>query len=417
MIDSITDKKMGNNVIRIPFDEKRYFEIFDNPVMFREYIDKMAKQYPELFPPEITKGYIMKDIYRSKKMPVSVRRIKIADRTFTLHPSFVLPYLTGRTSDVDRALFLRKFDVPFWALANIFGKDPMYWYRIEQTLGRNSIVGTTVKKPENLPNNIDADEKHSWIRNNKVYIATTVGDGCVLGVSVAEDAGEESLTRAYGVFKEEVRCLYPEYKPQTVNTDGWKATQNAWKYLFPSVVVICCFLHMYIKIRDRAKKKFAEIFHEISQRLWDCYKSENKRTFSQRVRRLHEWAKNMKIPSVLLKTIEKLHKNISSFSASYDNPGCHRTSNMLERIMQRMDRHLFSNQYFHGSLSSAELNIRGWALIHNFAPSNPQTVKKYAGLVSPAERINGFRYHTNWLENMLISASMGGYNIPPRNQL
>jgi len=49
---------------------------------------------------------------------------------------------------------------------------------------------------------------------------------------------------------------------------------------------------------------------------------------------------------------------------------------MLDRLMQRMDRHLFSTQYFHGSLSSAELSIRGWALILNFAPSNPTTIKK-----------------------------------------
>jgi len=39
-------------------------------------------------------------------------------------------------------------------------------------------------------------------------------------------------------------------------------------------------------------------------------------------------------------------------------------------------RHLFNMQYFHGFMSSAKLCVRGWALILNFAPSNPHTVKK-----------------------------------------
>ncbi|MCI5132682.1 MAG: hypothetical protein D3904_14490 [Candidatus Electrothrix sp. EH2] len=53
--------------------------------------------------------------------------------------------------------------------------------------------------------------------------------------------------------------------------------------------------------------------------------------------------------------------------------------------------------------------IRGWALIKNFAPYNPATVNKHAGLQSPAEQLNGKRYHDCWLQNLLISASLGGF--------
>ncbi|MCP4104008.1 MAG: hypothetical protein GY749_00485 [Desulfobacteraceae bacterium] len=91
---------------------------------------------------------------------------------------------------------------------------------------------------------------------------------------------------------------------------------------------------------------------------------------------------------------------------------------MPDRLMRKMDRHLFNTQYFHGSLFSAELGIRGWALIQNFAPSNPITQKKYNdGFQSPAERLNKFRYNDNWLQNLLISASLGGYRKPPPNPL
>jgi len=42
--------------------------------------------------------------------------------------------------------------------------------------------------------------------------------------------------------------------------------------------------------------------------------------------------------------------------------------------MVRMDHRLFDTQYFHGTLQQAELGIRAWALIHNFAPSTAGTI-------------------------------------------
>jgi hypothetical protein len=63
---------------------------------------------------------------------------------------------------------------------------------------------------------------------------------------------------------------------------------------------------------------------------------------------------------------------------------------MADRLMQRMDRHLFSTFYFHGSLAAAELSIRGWALIHDFAPCNPTTVKIHDGWKCSAEWLNSF---------------------------
>ena len=62
---------------------------------------------------------------------------------------------------------------------------------------------------------------------------------------------------------------------------------------------------------------------------------------------------------------------------------------------------------------TAELNIRGWALIYNFTPSNLMTIKKYQGKKCPADRLNGFAYSENWLENLLISASLKDFRCPP----
>jgi hypothetical protein len=36
-----------------------------------------------------------------------------------------MPYLIDKTEEVEKALYLRQFDVPFDALAYVFGRDPM----------------------------------------------------------------------------------------------------------------------------------------------------------------------------------------------------------------------------------------------------------------------------------------------------
>jgi hypothetical protein len=86
----------------------------------------------------------------------------------------------------------------------------------------------------------------------------------------------------------------------------------------------------------------------------------------------------------------------------------------VDRLLRRLDYHLYCGQPPHGSVKSAERGLRGWALIHNFAPSCPGVVRESPGLRSPAERLNGKRYHPEWLQNLLVWASLGGYRRPPR---
>jgi hypothetical protein len=115
----------------------------------------------------------------------------------------------------------------------------------------------------------------------------------------SEDAGERGLRKGYGVFKEEALNLNPEYAPKSVNTDGWKATMKVWAILFPTIFVICCLLHVFIKIRDRCSKKFGKLFKTAADKIWNCYEAVSKASFSQRVRRLCEWAGRDGVPDVI----------------------------------------------------------------------------------------------------------------------
>jgi hypothetical protein len=72
-----------------------------------------------------------------------------------------------------------RFHVPCWALAQVFGRDAMFWYRLEQSLGRFSVVGTTVKAPERLPQDLVADEKHSRLDGEKMVLLESLGINCI----------------------------------------------------------------------------------------------------------------------------------------------------------------------------------------------------------------------------------------------
>jgi hypothetical protein len=303
--------------------------------------------------------------------------------------------------------------VPYWALTEVFGRSPMHWHRLERSLGRSSLVGTTVQRAEDLPRHLVADEKHTTRAGEKVYVAATAGGGCCLGMAVAKTAGADDLIEAYGVFRDEAVFLDPKYRPETVNTDGWPATQAAWRALFKGVTLILCFLHSFLKIRDRAKH-LGEAFDALRERVWGAYHAPDARTFSQRLRRLREWAEMNVDKALVREKVLSLCGKREAFAVAYAHPGCHRTSNPVDRLLRRLDYHLYCTQHLHGSIEAAEQGLRGWSLIQNFAPSNPETVRKSPGLRSPAERLNGKHYHPEWLQNLLVSASLGGYRPPPR---
>jgi hypothetical protein len=215
----------------------------------------------------------------------------------------------------------------------------------------------------------------------------------------------------------EAQAFEADYAPETVHTDGWQATQNAWKARFNPITVLWCFLHAFITIRDRAKKAVGEVGHEVQRRVWEAYRATNTRAFSQRLRRLREGADNA-LPAAEMqqKTLDLCDKR-DELSLRYAHLFAHRTSHRVDRLMRFLDRAFFHAQYFHGLPASAENRVRALALLWNFCPSSPETVKKHGGQACPAERLNGKGYADNWLENLLISGSMNGVEQDPQNPL
>src|SRR3954447_2964056 len=95
----------GQKTICIPCSQQQYEGSVEDPALFREFLDRQIEETPEVFPPEIDKGYRMKDIYTSRKTGYRLRRIDLRnDQSYLIHPSFLMPYLSGRTEDVQAPL-------------------------------------------------------------------------------------------------------------------------------------------------------------------------------------------------------------------------------------------------------------------------------------------------------------------------
>jgi hypothetical protein len=401
----------------LPISIDAYRDLVADPRRFRSWLDQTFRNHPELFPKAFAEGYRLKDDRSSAKTGLRLRRVRLkaTGESFSIRPSFVLPYMTGLTDDVQGPLFLRAFGVPFWALARVFGRDPMYWYRLEVALGRNSVVGTTLRTAP-LPEHLLADEHHQPRDGVKNYVATTVGGDCCLGCALAPTAGAEDLQTAYAVFQQEAANVQPDYQPQTVSVDGWAATQQAWRALFPLVVLLRCFLHGWLNIRSRGKLSAA--FAALSEKVWDTYHAPSRRSFAQRLRRLGEWARGQQLTAWLREQVEKLCGRVREYGEAYQHPGGHRTSNMLDRLMRSMNRYFEDAQHLHGSKEACARHCRAWALLHNFRPWHPAIARANGGWRSPAERLNRHRYHDDWLQNLLVSASLAGYrrgNHSPHN--
>jgi hypothetical protein len=317
--------------------------------------------------------------------------------------------MTGFTQEVSNALFLRKWGVPYEALTHVSGKDDHYWYRMEIQFGRKSIVGTTIKTVP-IPADLLADEHHEKINGDKIYLATTGGAGVVLGAEAVSSASTEDLKKGYGVFKQEALAVEAEYVPSTVNTDGWSGTIAAWTTLFPMIVLIRCFLHAWLKIRERGKK--LDNFFELGEKVWNVYYSTTRRMMSQRIRRLSDWAKKNLSGIVLAKTLDLCSKK-SEWSLWYKNESAYTTSNALDRLMRSQNRYFDRGQHFHGSLGAANLRSRAWAVLYNYWEWGRKTREANGGARCPAERLNGKRYAENWLENLLVATSAVPKTKPP----
>ena len=134
--------------ICVPFEsEDHYAACVAEPECLRRHLGALHREPPELFAAHFAEGFRFHDQSWSIKPQLWTRRIELTatGQRFQLRPSCLMSYMVARTEAVDKALYLRHWGVPFDALCDVFGRNPMFWYRAEVALGRPSIVGSTGK--------------------------------------------------------------------------------------------------------------------------------------------------------------------------------------------------------------------------------------------------------------------------------
>jgi hypothetical protein len=238
----------------------------------------------------------------------------------------------------------------------------------------------------------------------------TAAKECFLGVSLAMDAGAAALTQAYGVFRTEAQALVPDYSPETVNTDGWVATQTAWQTLFPNITLILCFLHTVLAVQQRCRRE-PTLFKLVTDKLWHLFHSDTVSQFSQRLRRIHEWAQTQVTHEPVRQKLLALKDKAMGFRPRFTFPDAYRTSNQVDRLMNIQDRLLYQMQYLHGTQKSVNLALRAMAILWNFHPYCQKIQRDCLSTRSPFRDLNGFSYHNHWLRNLLIASSLNGRGL------
>src|SRR5437764_13767159 len=100
-----TRASRGQRTICLPIPEDAYARIVKDASEFRRTLDEGFRHAPELFPNDFACGYQLKDQRMSAKQRIPIRRIVLKDgRAYSIRPSFLMPYLTARTDDVEDPL-------------------------------------------------------------------------------------------------------------------------------------------------------------------------------------------------------------------------------------------------------------------------------------------------------------------------
>lgn len=436
-------QRPGNNTFRqpsisreivIPVTLDAYLEAIEDNEAFRSLLAGCYAKHPECFPPAFENGFGFKDFKESSKMNIRIRRIRVGfgskEYFYRVVPANIMPYMTGRTEDVEKPLFLRKFNVPYWALEYTFGRSACYYWRLERRMGMASIAGSLtghidaesddtgeVARCEcSLPEDIACDEKHAKYLGKKAYVTVSAGGGCVLGAELTEGADKASLVEGYSVLRNEIEAAAPGHEIKSINTDGYTSTTAAIPEVWgKTIVLITCILHLYIAIRDGCKKKYREQFEEVADDFWNCYDAQTKGGFAQRwsafIKKCE--SRSEELPERIIGKLSRANeRKLANYKAWYDRPEGHRTSSAVDRVMGSLNRRLFAMRHLRGHFVNSRLLLRAWAHLHNFAPWNPHTIKQ-KNARCPAEHLTKKRYRDNWLENFRVASSSAGCQPSP----
>ena len=184
--------------------------------------------------------------------------------------------------------------------------------------------------------------------------------------------------------------------------------------LFTKVVILLCFLHGWLKIRDRAKHLKRGVCRSLPAGL-GYLSPPDRRSFAQRLPRSASGRPDTPQGSSWRRSWTCVAKATAGrLPTATPAPPHEQHARPTDARHEPLLRSGPTPARLAGGLPIA-LSCR--ALLCNFTPWHPAVAGENQGWRCPAERLNQHRYHNCWLQNLLISASLGGYRRPaPQNQ-
>jgi hypothetical protein len=202
-----------------------------------------------------------------------------------------------------------------------------------------------------------------------------------------ESTSEDSFNGAISQFLETMddvlqqqHLLNPQetYEPDSVTTDGWKASQNAWETQAPNITIMECLLHGlkrlsatiddYMKVHPETS---AEERKRIRTDFEQIFTAPNLASFSQRIRRAMEVYGE---EPILLKRLEILKDKRFLFTNHFNFEEASAFSAPLDRSMRFLDEKLQSFGQFRSS-DSINPMLNAWAIVNNMRSFLPGAKK------------------------------------------
>jgi hypothetical protein len=78
--------------------------------------------------------------------------------------------------------------------------------------------------------------------------------------------------------------------------------------------------------------------------VWEAYRAATAEEFRRLMGELQRWCATRTWTAPVNEMVEKLWGRTESYAVAYDHPGCHRTSNAVDRPMNRLCRLMYAGR-------------------------------------------------------------------------
>ncbi len=107
----MTVSTRGDKSICFPINsEEQYRQLVTDNSNFRAYLLQAYTTHPEIFPHGMNQGFCFHDWVVSTKQQLPMRRIKLKanQEVYQLRPDFMMPYMVGKTDEIEKPMYLRQ---------------------------------------------------------------------------------------------------------------------------------------------------------------------------------------------------------------------------------------------------------------------------------------------------------------------